>query len=181
MKQLASKLKEFCKQSVDQLEPLEAVLPSSSPAQVICDQGLVCLHSNRYSEAIIKFEKAIRLDPNYKEAYHRLGLAHLKMGNLGEAKKAVEAALRIAPSYQPARALFRYYKFPSSHLLHRPHLRGDQDKPPITSRVLRKQSRHLTEKAIGVYLKRWQYTAGALAFILLICLMTFAMQISEKR
>ena len=31
VRQLASKLKEFCNRSVDQLEPLEAVLPSSSP------------------------------------------------------------------------------------------------------------------------------------------------------
>ena len=32
VRQLASKLKEFCNRSVDQLEPLEAILPSSSPA-----------------------------------------------------------------------------------------------------------------------------------------------------
>ena len=105
VKQLASKLKEFCKRSVDQLEPLEAVLPSSSPAQVIYDQGLVYLHSNRYNEAIVEFEKAIGLDANYKEAYHGLGLAHLKMGNLGEAKRATEAALGIDSHYQPAHQL----------------------------------------------------------------------------
>ena len=110
VKQLASKLKEFCRRPVDQLESLEAVLPKISPAQVAYDQGLAHLHSNRYSGAISEFEKAIGLDPNYKEARHGLGLVHLKMGNLGEAKKAAEAALRIAPSYQPARALLDVIK-----------------------------------------------------------------------
>ena len=43
VKQLASKLKEFCKQSVDQLEPLESVLPKTSPAQVVYNQGLAYL------------------------------------------------------------------------------------------------------------------------------------------
>ena len=110
VKHLASKLKEFCSQSVDQLEPLEAILPSLSPAQDVYNQGIDYFRSSRYNEAIVEFEKAVGLDPNYKEAHHVLGLAHLKMGNLGEAKKAAETALRIAPSYQPARALLDVIK-----------------------------------------------------------------------
>ena len=94
VKQLAAKLKEFCKRSVDQLEPLEAVLPKTSPAQVAHDQGLAYLQSNRYNEAMVEFEKAIGLDPNYKEAYHGLGLVHFQMNNFGEAERAAEAALR---------------------------------------------------------------------------------------
>ena len=105
VKQLASKLKEFCKRSVDQLEPLEAILPRTSPAEAIYNQGIAYLHSNRYNEAISEFKKAITLDPNYKEAYHGLGLAHLKMGNPREAKRAAEAALGIDPHYRPARQL----------------------------------------------------------------------------
>ena len=102
VKQLAAKLKEFCKLSLDQLKPLEAVLPKTSPAQVAHDQGLAYLHSNQYDEAIVEFEKAIGLDPNYKEAYHGLSLAYFQMSNFGAAKKAAEAALRIDPYYQPA-------------------------------------------------------------------------------
>ena len=106
VKQLALKLKEFCtKPSIDQLEPLEVVLPKISPAKVAHDQGLAYLHGNQYNEAIVEFEKAIVLDPNYKEAYHGLGLAHFQMNNFGEAKRAAETALRIDPHYRPARQL----------------------------------------------------------------------------
>ena len=103
VKQLALKLKEFCtKPSIDQLEPLEVVLPKISPAKVAHDQGLAYLHSNQYNEAIVEFEKAIALDPNHKDAYHSLSLAHFQMNNFGEAKRAAETALRIDPYYQPA-------------------------------------------------------------------------------
>ena len=154
VKQLASKLKEFCKLSIGQLEPLEAVLPKMSPAQIIYDQGLAYLRSNRYNEAIVEFEKVIGLDPNYKEAHHGLGLAHLKMGNLGEAKRAAEAALRIAPSYQPARALLDAIKF----------FKPPPPKPPPGP----------------VSTKYWQYTTGALAFILMICIVVLATQMGAK-
>ena len=247
VKQLASKLKEFCKRSVDQLEPLEAILPSSSPAQIIYDQGLVYLHSNRYSEAIVEFEKAIGLDPNYKEVHHGLGLAHLKMGNLGEAKKAAEAALRIAPSYQPARALldviksstppvnpppqpqpaqvahdqglayFRSNRYNEAvvefekaigldpnykeahHRLGLVHLKmgnlGEAKK--AAEAALRIAPSYQPARALldaikffkppppkpppgPVSTKYWQYTTGALAFILLICIVALTIQISEK-
>ena len=154
VKQLASKLKEFCKQSVDQLEPLESVLLKTSPTQAAYDQGIAYLNNNRYNEAVVEFEKAIGLDPNYKEAHHRLGRAHLKMGNLGEAKKAAEAALRIAPSYQPARALLDAIK----------SFNPPPPKPPPGP----------------VSTKYWQYTTGALALILMVCIVAFAMQLSEK-
>ena len=88
VKLLGSKLKDFCaKTSIDQLEPLEVLLPRIDPAaRKACDQGLIFLHSQRYNEAIAEFEKAIRIEPNFREAHHRLGLAYLKIGNLASAK-----------------------------------------------------------------------------------------------
>ena len=159
VKQLASKLKEFCKRSLDQLEPLEAVLPKTSPAQVVYDQGIAYLHSNRYNEAISEFKKAITLDPKFREAYHRLGRAHLKMGNSEEARRAAEAALRIDLCYQPAHQLLGAIKSLTSRSV-----------PPSR-----------TTKGSGqVSTKRWQYITGALAFLLLICIVALAIQISEK-
>ena len=103
VKRLASKLKGFCSElSIDEFEPLEAILPKISPAQVAYDQGVAYLHSNRYNQAIVELGKTIGLDPNYKEAYHGLGLVHFQMGNLGEAKRMVESALRIDSHYQSA-------------------------------------------------------------------------------
>lgn len=161
VKHLASKLKEFCKQSVDQLEPLETVLPKTSPAQVAYNQGIAYLHSNRYSEAIVEFKKVIGLDPNYKEVHHGLGLAHLKMNNPGEAKRAAEAALGIDPHYRPARQLLDAVK----------SFKPPPVPPPPPSPGGSGQAST----------KRWQYTSGALAFTLLICIVALAMQMDTNQ
>ena len=248
VKQLALKLKEFCtKPSIDQLEPLEVVLPKISPAKAAHDQGLAYLHGNQYNEAIVEFEKAIVLDPNYKEAYHGLGLAHFQMNNFGEAKRAAETALRIAPSYQPARALLDVIKSPTPPVNPPPQPQPAQvahDQGLAYFRSNRYNEAVVEfEKAIGldpnykeahhrlglvhlkmgnlgeakkaaeaalrivpsyqparalldaikffkppppkpppgpVSTKYWQYTTGALAFILLICIVALTIQISEK-
>ena len=160
VKQLSSKLKEFCKRSIDQLEPLEAVLPKTSPAQVIYNQGIAYLHSNRYNEAISDFKKAITLDPKFREAYHGLGLAHLKMGNSGEARRAVEAALRIDLYYQPAHQLLGAIK----------SFKSPPVSPPPPSPGASGQAST----------KRWQYITSALAFVLLICIVVLATQMGAK-
>ena len=247
VKPLASKLKEFCKLSIGQLEPLEAVLPKISPAQIIYDQGLAYLHSNRYNEAIVEFEKAIVLDPNYKEAHHGLGLAHLKMGNLGEAKREAKAALRIDPYYQPAHELldviksstppvnpppqpqpaqvaynqglayFRSNRYNEAvvefekaigldpnykeahHRLGLVHLKmgnlGEAKK--AAEAALRIAPSYQPARALldaiksfkppppkpppgPVSTKYWQYTTGALAFILMICIVVLATQMGAK-
>ena len=104
IKLLASKLKQFCaKTSIDQLEPLEVLLPRIDPAaKKACVQGLIFLHSKRYNEAISEFEKAIRIDSGYKEAHHGLGLTYMQIGNLDLAKRKAEDTLKIDANYWPA-------------------------------------------------------------------------------
>ena len=193
IKHLSSKLKEFCKLSVDQLEPLEAVLPRTSPAQAAYDQALAYLHSNRYNEAIVEFEKAIVLDPNYKEAHHGLGLAHLQMSNFGAAKKAAEAALSIDIHYQPAFQLLDAIisstnppivippspsKTPSGPGGAKPASHSTPSKKSSTPTSAKPVSQvirlHLTS------LNRWQYLTGGLAFVLVICVVEFLMQMNAK-
>ena len=187
VKQLNSKLKEFCaKPSIDQLEPLEAVLPKTSPAQVAHDQGLAHLHSNRYNGAISEFEKAIGLDPNYKEAHHGLGLAHLKMNDPGKARRAAEAALRIDPYYQPSLRLLEAIKSSSASPVS-PTPTGasgrmsanptPQTSPPVGA------SRPRSAQSVSQVLisqSFWQYITGALAFVLLICIVVLATQMGAK-
>ena len=104
VKLLASKLKDFCaKTSIDQLEPLEVLLPRTDPAaKKACNQGLIFLHSQRYNEAIAEFEKAIRIESNFREAHHGLGLTYLQIGNLDLAKRKAEDTLKIDANYRPA-------------------------------------------------------------------------------
>ena len=184
VKQLASKLKEFCKRSVDQLEPLETVLPKTSPAQVAHNQGIAYLHSNRYNEAVGEFKKAITVDPNYKEAHYGLSLVHFQMKNYGEAKKAAEAALRIDPYYQLARELLDDIKSSKSPFVPPPPT-GTSGQ---TSTNPNSQSSPLTgasspggiSKPQSVTSNLWQYITGALALVLLICIVVLATQMREK-
>ena len=164
VKQLASKLKEFCKLPIDQLEPLEAVLPKTSPTQVAYEQGIAYIHNNQYNAAIAEFKKAIAIDPKFKEAYHGLGLAYFRVGNLGEAKKRAEAALGIDPRYQPALQLLDAIRPPVPPP--RPL------KPTFLNRVL-----NLWQ---SITPNRWQYTTVALAFVLVICIVAFATQMRAK-
>ena len=193
VKHLATKLKELCKLSIDQLEPLEVELPRTSPAQVAYNQGLACLHSKRYNEAVVEFEKAIGLDPNYKEAHHGLGLAHFQMSNFGEAKKAAEAALRIDPHYQPALQLLDAIKssvtppvlIPPS-LSKRPSgATGSKPvshtSPPKTlSKPTPTKPASQVEKLQRAFLNRWQWLTGALGFVLVIWIVVFATQMNAK-
>ncbi len=163
VKRLASKLKESCKRSVDQLEPLEAILAYN--------QGLAYLQNSRYNEAVVEFEKAIDLDPNYKEAHYELGLAHLQMGNLGEAKKAAEAALRIDSYYQPAHQLLDAITRKSRDWSVPPP-------PPVPPGRIFLKSVFNFWQYIAPNL--WQYITATLAFVLLLCIVTLATQLSAK-
>jgi tetratricopeptide (TPR) repeat protein len=56
--------------------------------------------------AVEQFRRALALDPNNSDAYHRLGLAYQRLGRLGEAAVALAAATRAAPDApQPYLAL----------------------------------------------------------------------------
>ena len=184
VKQLASKLKEFCKRSVDQLEPLESVLPKTSPAQVAYNQGIVYLNNNQCNEAVVEFEKAIGLDANYKEAHYGIGLAHFKMGDSGEAKRVVEEALRIDSQYQHAIQLLGIIESstfgtpvsPSTGTSGQTSTGPTSQSSPLTGA----SSPGGTSKPQSFTSNLWQYTTGVVAFILLICIVALTIQIRGK-
>ena len=202
VKQLASKLKEFCAEpSIDQLEPLEVVLPRTPPDQIAYEQGVTYLQSEQYDAAIAEFKMATSLDPKFKEAYHGLGLAYLKMDNHGEAKKNAEAALKIDSYYQPAFQLLDVIKsfipsvtpLPSGTSKPTSTKQPSQLSPPRgTSRTTPTKKTSQSVKRQPTFLNRalnlwqsiepnlWQYTTVALAFVLVICIVVFATQMSAK-
>ncbi len=133
IQQLTITLKDYCIQtSIDQLQPLEVILPKFGPkihidygftllndkrydaalsefqkAIVIAYYGigLVHLHSHRYSDAIEAFSKAISVEPTYKEAYYGLGLSYHKSGDNIKTIAALNEALKIDPHYLLAKQL----------------------------------------------------------------------------
>ncbi len=105
VRELAARLKDFCaKTSIDLLAPLEDVLPKP-PHEKCYEQGTTYLQKGQYREATGEFREAISLKPDFKEAYHGLGLAYMIMGKLDEAKEGAENALAIDSDYQPALGL----------------------------------------------------------------------------
>jgi putative PEP-CTERM system TPR-repeat lipoprotein len=55
--------------------------------------------------AVPAFEKSVSLAPENASYHYHLGLAHAKGGNLQEARRAVDAALKLNPNYAEARQL----------------------------------------------------------------------------
>ncbi|MGQ9635914.1 MAG: tetratricopeptide repeat protein [Bryobacteraceae bacterium] len=63
------------------------------------ESGQHYLEQKKYAEATIEFRGAIQLSPQDAEAYYRLGLAYLAMGNLMEAVPALVRAAEIDPRH----------------------------------------------------------------------------------
>ena len=73
-------------------------------------RGVRCFNSDRYNEAIVEFQNAIEIDPNFKGAYRHLGETYFKLGELESALKSVQNALAIAADYRLAQVLLQNIK-----------------------------------------------------------------------
>ena len=112
---LASTLKQFCaKTSIDDLEPLEAILPKHD-AKFYTDQGQNHINKSRYNDAISEFQKAIVLNPNYEIALYGLGLSYLHCNRYNEAINACEQAIYIEPNYKEAYLVLGFAYLKSGH------------------------------------------------------------------
>ena len=60
------------------------------------------------SEAVACFQRALDIDPNYKEAYLNLGLALRAQGNMEEAVIQIRHAIRIDPGYPEAHSALSF-------------------------------------------------------------------------
>ncbi|MXZ02097.1 tetratricopeptide repeat protein [Candidatus Poribacteria bacterium] len=62
------------------------------------DKGRQLDEQKDHSTAISTFDKAIRLDPNYVEAYNRRGTAKYKIGQYIEAISDYDEAISLEPN-----------------------------------------------------------------------------------
>ncbi|RKU27649.1 hypothetical protein C6499_11610 [Candidatus Poribacteria bacterium] len=72
--------------------------------QTYYKQGLV-LVNRAHPEAINALQKAVEIDPDFKEAHYSLGEFYFKIGDLEAAKKETREALQIDPNYKLASCL----------------------------------------------------------------------------
>ena len=99
---LATTLKDFCaKTSIDQLAPLEAILPKPD-ANTYNNRGEVLLNNGRYNEALAEFRKAIAFDPNYEKARYGIGRVYLHSKRYADAINTFEQLIKGNPNYKEA-------------------------------------------------------------------------------
>ena len=73
---------------------------SGGSADAIYNQGIILWNQGKIPEAKIKFEEAIKANPNHPEANFQLGMAQLNGGQLPEAIASFEKYLQLAPDGQ---------------------------------------------------------------------------------
>jgi Flp pilus assembly protein TadD len=59
--------------------------------------GLLIAREGRLSEAVLHFEEALRLHPDYSDAHNNLGVAFRRLGRVADAVAEFQAALRANP------------------------------------------------------------------------------------
>jgi tetratricopeptide (TPR) repeat protein len=69
--------------------------------------GAVYGQQGRYSDAIAQFEVAVQITPRDPEYLTNLATAFQAVGRIDDARKALRAALAVAPDYQPARVVLQ--------------------------------------------------------------------------
>jgi len=67
-------------------------------AQLAYDDGLEYIEDNDYEGAILKFRKAIEIDPNFAFAWDNLGVSYRRTNQYEEAIKAYKKSLEINPN-----------------------------------------------------------------------------------
>lgn len=69
------------------------------------DNGKSYFIKKQYDQAIAKFQKAIEIDPKFKEAHLDLVKTYLKLGDLETAEREAKKVLRVDFNYEPASKL----------------------------------------------------------------------------
>jgi Tfp pilus assembly protein PilF len=69
-------------------------------ADAIYNQGIILWNQGKIPEAKVKFEEALKANPNHPEAHFQLGMAQLNGGDIPAAITAFEKYLELAPSGQ---------------------------------------------------------------------------------
>ncbi|MDE0484604.1 MAG: crossover junction endodeoxyribonuclease RuvC [Candidatus Poribacteria bacterium] len=89
-----------------------------SPAQELlgdvkkkyCDKGSSSLTMRQYDQAIAEFQRAVEIDPKFKDAHLGLGKTYLKLGDIETAEKEAKEALEVDDTCERANKLLEKIK-----------------------------------------------------------------------
>lgn len=65
-------------------------------AESLYNQGVILWNAQKYADAKVQFDAAVKADPQMALAYYQLGMANLNLGQIPEAKSAFEGYLKAA-------------------------------------------------------------------------------------
>src|SRR6266496_4229658 len=82
--------------------------PATQTPEYYLDLSLQDYREGRYPESIAASRAALKLRPNYAEAWNNIGAAYDKLGRYEEAVAACEQALRYKPDFELARNNLQY-------------------------------------------------------------------------
>ncbi|MCY7345166.1 MAG: tetratricopeptide repeat protein [Pyrinomonadaceae bacterium] len=68
-------------------------------AQRLYSQGLGILSRDEYARAVVYFEKAVEIDPNYAESWYQAGFCYGMLGRHADALKASRQAAKLRPEW----------------------------------------------------------------------------------
>jgi serine/threonine protein kinase/Flp pilus assembly protein TadD len=77
--------------------------PQDVSAASLAQQGWALWQKGEMSQAITKFEQALKLDPKNANSWNGLGWANFNSGKEAEAEKAFQRAVELSPSHPAAR------------------------------------------------------------------------------
>lgn len=72
--------------------------------------GIKVAQKGLWREAIIRFERAARIDPTYAAAYNNIGIGYEHEGDLDKARAAYEKALELEPNNQLIKQNYELFK-----------------------------------------------------------------------
>jgi len=88
------------------LNPAPPTSGSRADAQTHFEQGLAMQRIGKHSDSVAAYQRAIRADGAFFEAYHNLGIVAAQMGDLLKSTAAYETALALEPDSVSARFNF---------------------------------------------------------------------------
>jgi Flp pilus assembly protein TadD len=86
----------------------QAVKSATQTPEYYLDLSLQYYREERYAESIAASRAALRLRPNYAEAWNNICAAYNKLGRYEEAAAACEQALHYKPDFELARNNLHY-------------------------------------------------------------------------
>lgn len=80
----------------------EIPVPTSQTARDYLNRGFAFTNKGKHLDAVLLYRQALKVDPNFADAYNNLGWSLAKMGFYSEAVPALEQAVHIQPGYNRA-------------------------------------------------------------------------------